>query len=136
MTVQLSCFALLDLSLARPPQQRTHTTHTTHRVSTSRLLRALKKHEARLSGSPAGALLARVKWGCQLRPRPPTFAFFMRGGNEVGAPGERFLAGLLRRLFDLDGVPLRLHIRCGAGGRGAARPACAASVLGGTQCSS
>jgi len=30
----------------------------------------------------------------------------------VGAPGERFLANMVRRLFDMEGVPLRLHIRC------------------------
>jgi predicted GTPase len=62
-------------------------------------------------GSPAGALLGRIKWGCQLRARPPAFAFFLRGGQEVTAPEERFLASLLRRLFDLEGVPLRLSVR-------------------------
>jgi hypothetical protein len=80
-------------------------------VPTSRLLRALRKHEARLFGSPAGGLLARIKWGCQLRARPPAFAFFLRGGQAVTAPEERFLAGLLRRLFDLEGVPLRLTLK-------------------------
>ncbi|KAI8465792.1 MAG: P-loop containing nucleoside triphosphate hydrolase protein [Monoraphidium minutum] len=81
------------------------------RVPTARLLRALRKHAARLSGSPAGALLGRVKWACQLRARPPAFAFFLRGGSEVAQPEERFLANLVRRVFDLQGVPLRMHIR-------------------------
>lgn len=86
-------------------------TPKTRSVSTARLLRALRKHEARLSGSPAGSLLGRVKWGCQLKARPPSFAFFLRGGGGISEPEERFLAGVVRRAFDLEGVPIRLHVR-------------------------
>lgn len=85
-------------------------------VSSFKLRASLAKHSLRFYGAGGSArLLGRVKWAAQLKARPPTFVLLLRGGQEVDDGGARFLAGLLRSSLGLQGVPLRLHLRCARG---------------------
>lgn len=81
------------------------------RVSTNRLIRSLRQLEIPMTGSPGGNLLGRIKWCSQVKTRPPTFAFLMRGVKELDKQQERFLVNTLRDLFDLQGIPLRTYVR-------------------------
>jgi len=53
----------------------------------------------------------RVRYGAQVRTRPPTFALFANRPKMVGTGYQRYLANELRRAFDLPGVPLRFSVR-------------------------
>jgi predicted GTPase len=89
------------------------------RVSSHKLRSTLAKHSVRFFGTGGTAsLLSRVKWAAQLKPRPPTFVLLMRGATPVDEGGQRFLANMLRQSLKLQGVPLRLYMRCVDGGRG------------------
>jgi GTP-binding protein len=55
----------------------------------------------------------RFRYGTQVTAGPPTFVLF--GGRSPGANYERFVENRLRRVFGLDGVPVRLRFRRGRG---------------------
>ena len=53
----------------------------------------------------------RIRYGAQIKTRPPTFALFANRPKLVGEGYRRYLANELRRSFDLPGVPLRFVLR-------------------------
>lgn len=53
----------------------------------------------------------RLRYGAQIRSRPPTFALFTNHPKAVPDSYMRYLENSLRRDFGLPGVPVRLHLR-------------------------
>jgi len=63
----------------------------------------------------------RIRYGAQIKTRPPTFALFANRPKMVGEGYRRYLANELRRAFDLPGVPLRFSLRSSKGPLGRKR---------------
>ena len=55
----------------------------------------------------------RLRYGTQVKTRPPTFAFFVSQPAELPEAYSRYLANALRDTFDLPGVPVRILLRKG-----------------------
>jgi GTP-binding protein len=55
----------------------------------------------------------RVRYGTQVKARPPTFAFFVSKPHDLPETYLRYLANGLREAFGFDGIPLRLLTRKG-----------------------
>ena len=55
----------------------------------------------------------KIRYATQVKARPPTFALFANKPADLPDSYLRYLANGLRESFDLDGVPLRLHLRKG-----------------------
>ena len=55
----------------------------------------------------------RLRYGTQIKTRPPTFAFFVSRPTELPEAYSRYLANGLRDSFDLPGVPIRILLRKG-----------------------
>ncbi len=53
----------------------------------------------------------RIRFGAQIKSRPPTFALFANHPKAVEERWLRYLANEIRRAFDLDGTPLRFLVR-------------------------
>lgn len=53
----------------------------------------------------------RLRYGAQLKARPPTFAIFVSRPAELPDSYQRYLVNSLRETFDLPGVPVRLELR-------------------------
>ncbi len=53
----------------------------------------------------------KIKYITQLPTPTPTFAFFANHPKEIKAPYQRFLENTMRRLFDFEGVPIKLIFR-------------------------
>ncbi len=70
----------------------------------------LEKHPA---PSVAGRRI-KIRYGAQIKTRPPTFALFCNRPDDLPDSYKRYLENELRRDFDLPGVPLRLYMRKGA----------------------
>ncbi len=49
----------------------------------------------------------------QIKRRPPTFAIFGVGKDDLPESYVRYLANELREAFDFPGAPLRFHLRRG-----------------------
>ncbi len=55
----------------------------------------------------------KLRYLTQAKTRPPTFVFFANRPDGLPESYRRYLLNGLRQAFDLDGVPLRLHLRKG-----------------------
>lgn len=55
----------------------------------------------------------KIRYMTQVKTRPPTFALFVNKPLDLPESYQRYLAGSLREVFDLPGVPLRLNVRGG-----------------------
>lgn len=53
----------------------------------------------------------RLKYMTQVKTRPPTFAVFASQADELPDSYRRYLINQLRKDFDLEGVPIRIHVR-------------------------
>ncbi len=53
----------------------------------------------------------RLRYGSQVKSRPPTFALFVSRPAELPESYVRYLANSLRETFHLEGVPIRIHLR-------------------------
>ncbi len=53
----------------------------------------------------------RLRYGSQVKSRPPTFALFVSRPAELPDSYVRYLANSLRETFHLEGVPIRIHLR-------------------------
>jgi len=62
--------------------------------------------------SPSGRRI-RLRYITQAKTRPPTFALFASRTEAIPDAYVRFLVNDLRAVFDLPGVPIRLHLRKG-----------------------
>ncbi|MGB6923295.1 MAG: ribosome biogenesis GTPase Der [Methyloceanibacter sp.] len=56
----------------------------------------------------------KLRYATQSNARPPTFVLFCSRPNAVPDSYVRYLVNSLRDMFDLGGVPIRLHLRKGA----------------------
>lgn len=70
---------------------------------------AMEKHPA---PSVAGRRI-KIRYGAQIKTRPPTFALFCNRPDDLPDSYKRYLENEMRRDFDLPGVPLRLQLRKG-----------------------
>ena len=61
----------------------------------------------------AGAGRIKIRYGTQVKSRPPTFAFFGTRVGDLPTSYARYLENSLREAFDFWGPPLRLHFRQG-----------------------
>ncbi len=55
--------------------------------------------------------MLRLRYVTQVMARPPTFAAFVSGAEELSESTTKFLLNSLRRKFGFPGVPLRLVVR-------------------------
>lgn len=69
----------------------------------------LEKHPA---PSVAGRRI-KIRYGAQIKTRPPTFALFCNRPDDLPDSYKRYLENEMRRDFDLPGVPLRVYMRKG-----------------------
>lgn len=81
------------------------------RIPTSRfnqwLADTLDKHPA---PSPSGRRI-RIRYGAQIKTRPPTFRLFCNRPDLLPDSYVRYLENELRKDFDLPGVPLRMYLK-------------------------
>ena len=68
---------------------------------------ALEKHPA----PSVGGRRIKIRYGAQVKARPPTFSLFCNRPDDLPDSYKRYLENELRRDFDLPGVPLRLFLR-------------------------
>ncbi len=54
------------------------------------------------------------RYMAQIKARPPTFVLMASRGEQMPEQYRRYLVNGLREAFDLQGVPIRLHVRQGA----------------------
>ncbi|WP_374763836.1 ribosome biogenesis GTPase Der [Yunchengibacter salinarum] len=55
----------------------------------------------------------KIRYGAQVKTRPPTFALFCNMPEDLPGSYKRYLENELRRDFDLPGTPIRLMLRKG-----------------------
>ena len=55
----------------------------------------------------------RLRYATQIKTRPPTFAIWTSRPKELPESYTRYLVNGLREDFNLEGVPLRIHLRKG-----------------------
>ena len=67
-------------------------------------VRAIQRH----TPPPRGA---EIKFGSQVRNRPPKFLFFSSSSRPVPESYVRFVRNALREEFNLGGVPVRVSIK-------------------------
>ncbi|NDB82100.1 MAG: ribosome biogenesis GTPase Der [Alphaproteobacteria bacterium] len=53
---------------------------------------------------------ARLKYGLQLKSRPPTFKFFANNTDALTESYKKYLSNSMRKEFGLWGVPIRMHL--------------------------
>ena len=70
---------------------------------------AIDKHPPPLVGTGR----VKIRYGTQVKSRPPTFAFFGTRVSELPTSYHRYLENNLREAFDFWGPPIRLHFRQG-----------------------
>jgi GTP-binding protein len=82
------------------------------RVPTAALNRWLEA-ATRAHPTPLTTLKQRVKlrYATQPKARPPTFVIFSTRPGDLPEAYMRYLTNSLRDAFDLDGVPIRIHLR-------------------------
>lgn len=62
-------------------------------------------------GTAAGRQVMRLRYVTQVSTRPPTFAAFISGAEELSENTTKFILNSLRAKFGFPGVPLRLVVR-------------------------
>ncbi len=83
------------------------------RVSTGKLNKWLEAVVQRNAPPAPSGRRIKIRYGTQVNARPPTFALF---GNQLKKLPEtylRYLRNGMRSDFDLDGTPIRFHLRGG-----------------------
>ena len=83
------------------------------RASTGALNRWLADAVARHPPPMARGRRPRLRYMTQIKRRPPTFAIFGVGKDDLPESYVRYLANELREAFDFPGAPLRFHLRRG-----------------------
>lgn len=81
------------------------------RISTARLNRFLEESVAAHSPPQVHHHPVRLYYATQIRVRPPTIAVFTNTPDGVTAAYQRYLTNRLRETFDLEGSPVRMHIK-------------------------
>ena len=82
------------------------------RIPTAAFNRWLEAAVARHPPPVAGAgSRIRLRYGTQVKARPPTFALFSQRADALPESYARYLVNSMREAFDLPGVPIRLGLR-------------------------
>ncbi len=81
------------------------------RISTSRLNRFVEEAVVAHSPPQVHHHPVRLYYATQIRVRPPTIAVFTNTPDGVTPAYQRYLVNRLREQFDLEGTPVRLHIK-------------------------
>lgn len=83
------------------------------RVPTGALNRWLADATARHPPPMSRGRRPRLRYMTQIKRRPPTFAIFGVGKDDLPGSYVSYLANEMREAFDFPGVPLRFHLRRG-----------------------
>ncbi len=83
------------------------------RIPTAQLNRWLEEVTARNPPPLAGGRSVRIRYATQAKARPPTIALFAPRAEFIPESYLRYLINGLRESFDLQGVPIRMHLRKG-----------------------
>ncbi len=83
------------------------------RLSTGVLNRWLEQVAARHPPPAPGGRRIRLRYITQAKARPPTFVIFVSKPSALPESYVRYLANELRETFNLQGVPIRVHLRQG-----------------------
>jgi GTPase len=83
------------------------------RVSTPKLNRWLQEATERHQPPASSGRRIKIRYMTQPSTRPPTFALFCSKPTGLPKSYLRYLSNSLRKVFDLQGVPLRLSLRKG-----------------------
>ena len=81
------------------------------RVSTGELNRFVQQITAENPPRSPGKRAVRILYAAQTSVKPPTFVFFTNIATEFHFSYQRYLVNRLREQFDLQGTPIRLHVR-------------------------
>ena len=81
------------------------------RVSTGELNRFVQQITAENPPRSPGKRAVRILYAAQTNVKPPTFVFFTNIATEFHFSYQRYLVNRLREQFDLQGTPIRLHVR-------------------------
>ena len=81
------------------------------RVSTGELNRFVQQITAEHPPKSPGRRAVRVLYAVQSSVNPPTFVFFTNVATEFHFSYQRYLVNRLREKFNLEGTPIRLHVR-------------------------
>ena len=83
------------------------------RIRTAQLNRWLDEMTQRNAPPLAGGRSVRIRYATQVKARPPTIALFAPRAEYIPESYLRYLINGLREVFDLHGVPIRMHLRKG-----------------------
>jgi len=83
------------------------------RIATAPLNRWLEAVQYHHPPPAVGGRRIKLKYVSQPKSRPPTFAISCSRPKALPTSYERYLINNLRQEFDLDGTPIRLHLRKG-----------------------
>ncbi|WP_374304407.1 ribosome biogenesis GTPase Der [Ferrovibrio sp.] len=83
------------------------------RIPTAQLNRWLEEATTRNPPPLAGGRSVRIRYATQVKARPPTIALFAPRADFIPESYLRYLINGLREVFDLQGVPIRMHLRKG-----------------------
>lgn len=83
------------------------------RISTGALNRFLQDAVDRHTPPAVSGRRIRLRYMTQANARPPTFILFCSRPEELPSAYTRYLVNCMREAFDLQGVPIRLHMRKG-----------------------
>lgn len=81
------------------------------RVSTGALNRWLEEATERHPPPAVNGRRLRLRYGTQIKSRPPTFAFFVTRPAELPDSYARYLANSLREVFEMPGTVIRVLLR-------------------------
>jgi GTP-binding protein len=81
------------------------------RVSTGELNRFVQQITAEHPPKSPGRRAVRVLYAAQIGTEPPAFVFFTNVATEFHFSYQRYLINRLREKFELEGTPIRLHVR-------------------------
>ena len=83
------------------------------RIPTAQLNRWLEEMTQRLAPPLAGGRTVRIRYATQVKARPPTIALFAPRAEYIPDSYLRYLINGIREVFDMPGVPVRMHLRKG-----------------------
>jgi GTP-binding protein len=81
------------------------------RIPTGELNRFVQQITAENPPKSPGRRAVRVLYAAQIGTEPPTFVFFTNVATEFHFSYQRYLVNRLREKFQLEGTPIRLHVR-------------------------
>jgi predicted GTPase len=81
------------------------------RVNTGKINRMLEQLRAERTQTSSKDVIARIKYMCQIKARPPSFVAFLSGSSPVPESGIKHLAQSIRERLGFDGIPVRLWMR-------------------------